>query len=254
MQTGPRDDAFLDDNPMLASYARWRGSPLGRITDQLEEQLLLELIGDPCDLDVLDVGCGDGLLASTLAQRGARVTGVDSDPRMLRAAAQRARRQSGCMRFDQGDAQALPYADASFDRVIAVAMLCFVPDANRAVREMARVLRPDGELVLGELGPWSLWSMVRRVRGLLGHPVWSEVHYRSANALTALCEAQGLEVMAKRGAIYYPPLASIARIMRQVDPWLGQRTTTGATFIAVMGRKRATMTAGVSPSMDRAAP
>lgn len=141
------------DSPLPASYVRWRGSPLGRVTDLLEEQLLLELIGDPTGLDVLDAGCGDGMLMSSLAQRGARMVGLDSDPRMLRAAAERVDSRTGPMRFAHGRAEALPFADASFDRVVAVAVLCFVSDAERAIREMARVLRPGGRLVLGELGP-----------------------------------------------------------------------------------------------------
>lgn len=198
------------DSPLPASYVRWRGSPLGRVTDLLEEQLLLELIGDPTGLDVLDAGCGDGMLMSSLAQRGARMVGLDSDPRMLRAAAERVDSRTGPMRFAHGRAEALPFADASFDRVVAVAVLCFVSDAERAIREMARVLRPGGRLVLGELGPWSLWAVIRRARGWMGHPIWANVRYRSVRVLSALLEAQGLEVTARRGAIY-PPLASSKR-------------------------------------------
>lgn len=220
-----------------ASYERWRESPLGRITDRLEEQLLLELIGDPAGLDVLDVGCGDGSLLNMLAQRGSLAVGIDSDPRMLRAAARRANAMSSSIRLVYGKAETLPFADASFDRVVAVSMLCFVSDAGRAIREMARVLRPGGRLVMGELGPSGVWTMVRRIRGWLGHPTWANVRYRSARELAGLFEAQGLEVPTCRGAIFYPPSARIAHGMRGIDPWLGRRTTLGASFIACVGRK-----------------
>jgi len=228
-------DPSTDNGPLPDSYVRWRSSPLGRITDLLEEQLLLELIGDPTGLDVLDVGCGDGMLMRSLARRGARMVGLDSDPRMLRAAAGRVDSLTGPMRFARARAQALPFADDSFDRVVAVAVLCFVSDADRAIHEMARVLRPAGRLVLGELGPWGIWTAFRRVRGWMGHPIWSNVRYRSARVLSALLEAQGLEVTTRRGAIFYPPLASIAHAMRRIDPWLGRRATLGATFVAVAG-------------------
>ena len=59
------------------SYARWRSSRLGQITDALEQQLLFELLGPVADKTLLDVGCGDGELASKLARRGAIVTGLD---------------------------------------------------------------------------------------------------------------------------------------------------------------------------------
>ncbi|CAM5197706.1 Ubiquinone biosynthesis O-methyltransferase, mitochondrial [Oligella ureolytica] len=71
---------------MSTSYERWRNSELGRITDDLEERLLLEMIGEPAGLEVLDVGCGDAVLLTKLAKNGASVAGMDIDPRMLQAA------------------------------------------------------------------------------------------------------------------------------------------------------------------------
>jgi ubiquinone/menaquinone biosynthesis C-methylase UbiE len=125
-----------------AAYRRWRASRLGRITNALEEKLILELVGPPAGLSILDVGCGDAKLAVALAGQGAAVTGVDADPRMLAAGRARARASGVAPELMQGDIRALPFADGSFDIVLAVTVLCFVADAARAVREMARVLRP----------------------------------------------------------------------------------------------------------------
>ena len=71
---------------LINSYARWRSSRLGQITDALERQLLFELVGPVVGKTLLDVGCGDGELASELARRGAIVTGLDADPAMIAAA------------------------------------------------------------------------------------------------------------------------------------------------------------------------
>jgi 2-polyprenyl-3-methyl-5-hydroxy-6-metoxy-1,4-benzoquinol methylase len=73
-----------------AAYQQWRASELGRITDQIEEDLILGVIGSVSGKRVLDVGCGDGVLSVRLAQENAEVTGLDSDPRMLEAARRRA--------------------------------------------------------------------------------------------------------------------------------------------------------------------
>ena len=74
------------------AYRRWRASRLGRITDTLEETLIIELVGSPTGLRLLDVGCGDGALATALAGRGANMTGVDADSQMLAAARAKASR------------------------------------------------------------------------------------------------------------------------------------------------------------------
>lgn len=114
------------------------------------------MIGDVTGRDVLDIGCGDGLLAAELAASGARVVGVDPDPAVLRAARERADTAQHRIGFLSGRIEALPFDAARFDLVTAVTVLCFVRDEAAAWRETARVLRPGGRLVIGELGRWSL--------------------------------------------------------------------------------------------------
>jgi SAM-dependent methyltransferase len=98
---------------------------------------------------------------------------------------------------------------------------------------MARVLRPGGRLVLGELGRWSAWAATRRLKGWLGASTWKAAHFRSAGALRTLLEQAGLSVDAVHGAVFYPPIGVCARLLAPLDPWLGHRTTTGAAFIAL---------------------
>jgi SAM-dependent methyltransferase len=137
----------------------------------------------------------------------------------------------------EGQAERLPFNDAAFDLVIAVTVLCFVQDAERAVVEIARVLKPGGRLVIGELGRWSLWAAYRRIRGWLGHPTWSAARFRTASTLSGLVSAAGLQVAEIRGAAFYPPFATTARLFVPFDRWLGQRTTLGSAFIAISAIK-----------------
>jgi ubiquinone/menaquinone biosynthesis C-methylase UbiE len=151
-----------------AAYARWRATTLGAVTEALEQRVMLELIGPLESKRVLDLGCGDGLLTTAFAGRGASAVGIDIDPAMLRAAIARPTLGSGRrVHFVQGRIERLPFPDAIFDVVIVVSVLCFVSDRTTAVREAARVLRPGGRLVMGELGRWSAWAVQRRVRGWL---------------------------------------------------------------------------------------
>ena len=138
---------------LAKAYRRWRSSPLGRITDRLEQALLIELAGAASGKMLLDVGCGDGALAIAFAGRGALVTGIDADPEMLALARARSIEHSAPTHLLLGRVEQLPFADGQFDIVLASALLCLVPDRRRAVAEMVRVLKPGGRLVIGELGP-----------------------------------------------------------------------------------------------------
>lgn len=219
------------------AYKSWRTTSLGAVTEAIEQSLILELMGDLRGARVLDVGCGDGVLACAAASRGAVVIGIDPDPAMLDAARARAERAAVEADFTDGRIERLPFADASFDMVAAVTVLCFVGDASAACREMARVLRPGGRLVLGELGRWSLWAGIRRLRGWLGAATWRAARFRTGRELQALAEHAGFRVTAIRGAAFYPPLGLCARLLAPVDSLLGRHTTLGAAFIALAATK-----------------
>jgi len=102
---------------------------------------------------------------------------------------------------------------------------------------MARVLKPGGRLVIGELGRWSLWAGHRRIRGWFGHPTWRAAMFRTPVELHGLASAAGLNVVEARGAVHYPPCGAAARLFAPVDLWLGRRTIFGAAFIAVSATK-----------------
>ncbi len=222
---------------LTKSYSAWRSSRLGRITDRLEQDLLLELLGAVAGKTVLDIGCGDGLLSSGIARRGGAVTGLDVDPMMIRSAQQRAQRERTQLGLVLGSAKDLPFKEAGFDLVLAVTTLCFVRNAEQAVEEMARVLKPGGRLLIGELGRFSLWAVHRRIRGWFGNPIWRAVKFRTAVQLRELLSAARLDVTAVRGAVYYPPCGVAAQILKPIDSWLGRHTTVGAAFIVLSATK-----------------
>src|SRR3972149_10329185 len=168
---------------LTESYARWRSSHLGQITDALGQQLLFELLGSVADKTLLDVGCGDGALASELARRGAIVTGLDADPVMIAVARQRTEIEGTQLWLIEGQAERLPFDDAAFDCVVSVTVLCFVRDAERAVAEMAPGLKPAGRLVIGELGRWSWLAAHRRIRGWFGNSTWQAAMFRTGGEI-----------------------------------------------------------------------
>lgn len=219
-------------------YAAWRVSSLGEITEALEHRLILRLAGPLHNRSVLDVGCGDGTLALVSARNGAaRVTGCDTDPRMIVRARDRAIRGDARIDLLVARAQALPFPDNRFDVVFCITVLAFIPDTGNAIREMARVLRPGGRLVIGDLGKCSLWAARRRIRGWFGAKMWRAARFRTAKQLAAMAEGAGLAVGSINGAIFFPPWTALARVMAPVDPSLGEVTTLGAAFVAVQATK-----------------
>ncbi len=109
----------------------------------------LDRLEIPAGSLVLDVACGSGQVALIAARRGATVTGVDIATNAILAARSRANAEGLDARFDEGDAEALPYADASFDVVASLCGAMFAPRPERVAAELIRVCRPAGTIAMG---------------------------------------------------------------------------------------------------------
>jgi ubiquinone/menaquinone biosynthesis C-methylase UbiE len=102
---------------------------------------------------VLDVATGSGNAALAAARRGCEVVGLDYVPALLQRGRLRAAAEHLDVRFVEGDAEALPFPDASFDAVLSIYGVMFAPDHLRAAAELARVCRPGGRLALASWSP-----------------------------------------------------------------------------------------------------
>ncbi len=119
----------------------------------------LARVGPPLEgAEVVDLGCGGGLMALPLARRGARVTGVDRSPGALAALRARAGEEALEVRTIEATAERVPLPDTSADLVVCTDVLVHVDDPAQVVREAGRLLRPGGLLV---------WSSLQR-GGLAG--------------------------------------------------------------------------------------
>lgn len=103
--------------------------------------------------EVLDVACGSGVVAVTAARRGARVRGLDLSPVLIEQARRNADFIGAQIEFIEGDAEALSYADATFDVVLSQFGHMFAPRPQVAIREMLRVLKPGGRIAFSTWPP-----------------------------------------------------------------------------------------------------
>ena len=110
-------------------------------------------LAPPRDGHLLDVATGTGWAARRLAERGFRVTGVDFAPDMLASANEMADAHHLDITFELGDAEALPYPDASFDAVLSSFGIMFVQRPEDAAAEIARVCKPGGRIALATWTP-----------------------------------------------------------------------------------------------------
>ena len=102
---------------------------------------------------MLDVACGAGQIAIPAARAGVHVTGIDLAPNLVDQARARAAAEGLDARFDEGDAEALPYDDASFDLVVSLIGAMFAPRPDHVAAELLRVCRPGGRIVMGNWTP-----------------------------------------------------------------------------------------------------
>lgn len=120
---------------------------------------------------VLDVACGTGNLAFPAARAGAQVTGVDIAANLLEQARAEAAAQGLTVQIDEGDAESLPYPDASFDAVISMFGLMFAPRPELAAAESVRVCRPGGRIALANWTPTGfVGQMFRLIAGRVPPP------------------------------------------------------------------------------------
>ena len=128
----------------------WGSGPYERISEHLRvaHDHLMRAVEPQAGEEWLDVATGTGEIATRAAQGGASVTGLDLAPDLIERARSRAQDAGVEVRLDVGDAEALPYDDASFDTVTSTFGVMFAPDHEAVASELARVCKPGGRLGL----------------------------------------------------------------------------------------------------------
>lgn len=172
---------------------------------------------------VLDVGCGTGVVAVTAAGLGAEVTGLDLTPALIERAHENASLAGRDVGFVVGDAEALPFPDASFDVVVSQFGHMFAPRAEVALAEMTRVLRPGGTIAFST---WPPEHFVAQMFGLTAKylppregvsppPLWGDVPTVRARLASAYTE-----VFFDRAEMIVPML-SAGHYRRSVETTVG---------------------------------
>lgn len=207
-----------------AAYDAWYATPRGRWIGEAEYELAeRQLEAQPGD-SLLDVGCGTGWFTRRAATDDLVATGLDPNPDWL----EYARAHSGpALNWVEGDARALPFADASFDHVLSIAALCFIDDERQAVAECVRVARR--RFAIGWLNRNSLLYRHKGSGG--GSGAYRGARWHTASEVRGLFSGLPLRKLKLRSAIFLPSGRYCARWLEQLVPdglpWGGLLLATG---------------------------
>jgi 2-polyprenyl-6-hydroxyphenyl methylase / 3-demethylubiquinone-9 3-methyltransferase len=133
-------DSWWDEAGFLHVLRGLNPARFGYMRRVLVEEMEL----DPRGRKALDVGCGGGLLAEEFARLGCDVTGIDPSEKSLEAARNHARELDLAIAYTQGAGEQIPFPDAAFDLAYCCDVLEHVADLPQVIREISRILKPDG--------------------------------------------------------------------------------------------------------------
>lgn len=171
-------------------YDRWFTTPIGALVRKYEAELLLDLLRPEDGETILDAGGGTGVFTLDILAFGAHVIGLDISLPMLRRSREKAR--GGPLQIVLGDMLNLPFLEGSFDRVVSVTALEFIEDGQGAVRELFRVTKRGGSIVVATLNSLSPWATRRTAGAQKKQTIFKKAIFRSPEELRSLAPVEGV--------------------------------------------------------------
>ncbi len=171
-------------------YDRWFETSVGSLVLACEQALIMQLLDPGRGETILDAGCGTGIFTRDMLASGACIVGLDLSLPMLARAILKCR----SLPFNPivGDMNLLPLKDESFDKTVSVTALEFIKDAEAAVRELFRVTRDGGLVIVATLNSQSLWAERRREEAAKRETIFSRAIFRSPREMFALTPLPGI--------------------------------------------------------------
>ena len=226
-------------NLLAGQYDEWFSTDEGRYVDTHERRAMLSFLHPESTDVLLDVGTGTGVYLLDAARHGAYVIGLDFSKEMLQVLARKASQEEvkSFAELVLGDAEHLPFKEGVFTKLVCNTVLEFIPRPAKAVSEFSRVLKDDGEVVIGILTSTSFWAFRRWLRNLSEKNVYSNAQFYTLNKLSRLLKQGKLQIMEHRWAVFAPPKcpSSLLPVFEKVDRFLCMKQTFGGlgAFLAV---------------------
>jgi SAM-dependent methyltransferase len=206
-----------------ADYEAWYHTARGASIGEIEFRLLLRLLRPERGESLLDVGCGTGYFARRFAgESGVNPVGIDPNPAWLDYARTHG---TGTERYCLGRAEALPFAERSFDRTVSVTALCFIEAARRALLQILRVTRK--RFAIGLLNRHSLLYLQKGRHG--GSGAYRGARWHTRGEIEALFDGLPVANLRLETAVLLPGDGPLAH---GIERLLSHRLPLGAFIVA----------------------
>lgn len=182
------DPQLFDEWP--ERYDSWFATPIGSLVKRYEVELILDLLKPRRGEVILDAGCGTGVFTTDILASGSRVVGLDISLPMLKQAEKKLNGLS--FQIVLGNMLHLPFPEGSFDKVVSVTALEFIEDAKEAAKELSRVARKGGIIVVATLNSLSPWASRRIAEAKERHTLFEKAIFRSPEELRSLASGDSV--------------------------------------------------------------
>ncbi|MFW5873530.1 MAG: class I SAM-dependent methyltransferase [Bacillota bacterium] len=174
------------DKKAASEYDSWYDTELGRFVDEVETKVAFDLFQPQPGEKILDIGCGTGNFSIKLAKMGCKVTGIDISQPMLEEAEKKAEKLNLDINFKKGDVLNLEFDDNKFDSVFSMAAIEFIKDLETAFKEIKRVVKPGGKILLGTIRKDSDWGRLYEKQAQKEDSVFRDAIFREPEDLEKL--------------------------------------------------------------------
>lgn len=159
-------------------YDKWYLTKTGAFIDEVETKLAFSMFDVKKGQKILDAGAGTGNFSLKLAKKGAEVTGIDLSEDMLKLAEAKAKEAGYEIPFLKRDIFETGFEDESFDAVFSMAAFEFIEDHERAIKELYRLVKPGGSLLIGTIAKSGAWGKLYQEFAKEEDSVFRHAHFK----------------------------------------------------------------------------
>lgn len=214
-------------------YDEWYKSKLGNFVDEVETRCVFDLFKAKKGMKVLDVGCGTGNFSIKLAKMGCEVVGIDVSEEMLKVAEAKAREEGLNIKFYKMDAHQMEFEDNTFDGVLSVTAFEFLKEPEKAIEEIFRVLKPNGQLLIGTINKNSKWGEMYLSKEFQENTVFKYANFKTIEDMKSYKKEYLVDI---KECLFVPPNAEEEDICMVKEMELAQKGKRGG-FICALWRK-----------------